>query len=104
MTSGSIRSIRDLVVEVQFDGEMPDSGEVLVTNSPLNGILLVDHLTDKNLAVCLNIMGDRGLQKNMIAERTGHGLEIPVGPAVIGRVFDALGHSLDGKALPSQNL
>ncbi len=104
MTPGSVRSIRDLVVEVQFDGEMPDSGEVLVTNSPLNGILLVDHLTDKNLAVCLNIMGDRGLQKNMTAERTGHGLEIPVGPATIGRIFDALGRPLDGKALPSQNL
>lgn len=104
MTTGSVRSVRGLVIEVQFDGEMPESGEVLVTNSPLNGILLVDHLTDKNQAVCLNIMGDLSLQKNMTAERTGHGLEIPVGTAVIGRIFDALGRPLDGMALPTQNL
>src|SRR6476646_677519 len=104
MNSGSVRAIRDLVVEVQFDGDMPDSGEILVTNSQRHGILLVDHLADNKMAVCLNVMADRSLEKNMTAERTGHGLEIPVGPAAIGRIFDALGHPLDGQALPAKGL
>jgi len=101
MTAGVIRSIRDLIVMVQFDEDMPDSGEVLTTSSPQRGMLLVDHLTDNNTAVCLNVIGDKSLQKNMTAERTGRGIEIPVGSPTIGRIFDALGRPLDEQPIAS---
>lgn len=100
MTSGVIRYIRGLVVGVQFDSDGPEAGEVLVAANSTKAILLVDHLDDDNLAICLNVMNDLSLTKNMPAERTGRGIEVPVGNVTIGRVFDALGRPLDGQAMP----
>src|SRR3982751_66592 len=97
MTTGSIRSVRELVVDIQFDEDPPMIGELLVAHSPSKGLLLVDHLNPGNIAVCLNVTGDETLQKNMPAERTGKGIEIPVGDITIGRVLDALGRPLDGE-------
>lgn len=106
---GSIRSIQELVVMVQF-AEEPEIGELLVAASPKRGLLLVEYLSDNNTAVCLNITGDMSLQKNMNVERTGRGIEVPVGDKSIGRIFDALGRPLDGqppadpKQVPFKNI
>jgi F-type H+-transporting ATPase subunit beta len=96
VNSGSIRSIEELVIRVQFDGDVPGIGELLIAESPNKGLLLVDHLITGNIAVCLNVNNDVSLQKNMPAQRTMKGIEIPVGEQTIGRVLNALGHPLDG--------
>lgn len=95
MSYGSIRSIKDVLVTVVFDDDMPDVHEVIVvdgTNTPL----LVDSLQPGNIALCLNIQSDRRLQKGMQVARTGKSIEIPVGEEMIGRVVDALGLPIDG--------
>src|SRR5690606_27313103 len=46
---------------------------------------------------CLNIGGDYGIQKGESVTRSGQSLEIPVGDAMVGRVWDAMGRPLDGK-------
>lgn len=99
MSSGIIRTIKGLVVAIQFDTDVPEAGEILVAESPRRGALLVDHLDDDNIAVCLNIFEDRSLQKNMAVNRTNRGIEVPVGEETIGRIFDALGRPLDGLPL-----
>jgi F-type H+/Na+-transporting ATPase subunit beta len=99
VNTGSIRSVRELVVIVQFDGDMPVLGELLVANSQAKGLLLVDHLISGNNAVCLNVNNDTSLQKNMTVQRTMRGIEIPVGDITIGRVLNALGQPLDGLPL-----
>lgn len=96
MSAGSIRSIRDIAVMVQFDQDVPAIGELLVAQSPSKGLLLVSSLSEGRIAICLNVTGDRSIEKNMLAERTGRGIEVPVGPPTIGRVFDALGNVIDG--------
>lgn len=101
MSAGSIRSIKDLVVQVQFDEDGPEAGELLLAATTDPAALLVDHLADNNVAVCLNLLGNKSLQKNMKVERTRRGIEIPVGPSVVGRVFDALGRPLDSQPMPS---
>lgn len=100
MSQGFIRSIRGLVILVEFDEDGPDIGEVLVAADQSRTPLIVNHLKTGNVAVCLNILGDDSLQKNMAVTRTNKGVEIPVGQAVLGRIFDALGRPLDGIALP----
>lgn len=100
MSAGSIRSIKDLVVQVQFDDDGPEAGELLLAATSSPTALLVNHLADNNIAVCLNLFGNKSLQKNMKVERTRRGIEIPVGPPVVGRIFDALGRPLDGQAMP----
>lgn len=103
MNSGVITSIRDLVVRVQFDESSPQIGEILTVDSANKGVLLVDRLADNHSAVCLNILEDKSLHKNMAVHSTGRGVEIPVGPQTVGRVFDALGRPLDGKVLGDTN-
>jgi F-type H+-transporting ATPase subunit beta len=100
MSNGVVRAVRDLVVLVQFDEDGPEIGELLVTQNQNHSILLVDHLNSGNIAVCLSVFSDRSLQKNMVVERSGQGIEIPVGGPTIGRVLDALGRPLDGIAMP----
>jgi len=100
---GSIRSVRGLLVSVQFDGPGPDIGELLVARSPNKGLLLVESLEENNTAACLNVMEDETLIKNMIADRTGRGIEVPVGSTMMGRVLDALGRPLDGQPLPDSS-
>jgi F-type H+-transporting ATPase subunit beta len=99
VTLGSIRSIRELVVHVQFDEDPPPIGELLVARSPRRGLLLVNNLAEGNVAVCLNVNNDDTLMKNMPAQRTNKGIEIPVGDITIGRVLNALGQPLDGLPL-----
>lgn len=97
MSEGSVISIRDLVIKVQFDDDVPASGEVLIVDTETGGKLLVDKIDRGGIAVCLNIESDRAVQKGMKVKRTGKGIEIPVGKATIGRVLDALGGPLDGQ-------
>lgn len=95
MSQGVIRSVKDVLVTVVFDDEMPDSHELLVVDD-ISTPLLVDSLQPGNVALCLNIQSDKRLQKGMQVARTGKSIEIPVGEQMIGRVVDALGLPIDG--------
>jgi F-type H+/Na+-transporting ATPase subunit beta len=97
MSEGIVRSIRDLVIKVQFDEDPPLSGEIVIVQNELNSQLLVDSLLPGGIAVCLNIESDRTLQKGTKVKRSGKGIQIPTGPKTIGRVFDALGRPIDGQ-------
>ncbi len=97
MNAGTIRSVKDLVVHVEFDDAMPGVNELLnVTIGERTVQLLVSSLQPAT-AICLNIQGERGLQKGMTVTATGHSVEIPVGDVLIGRVLDAMGLPIDGQ-------
>ncbi len=96
MTAGTIISIKDLVIRAQFDDEAPRVGELVVVGNGFETKLLVDHLEPGGIALCLNMRTDRRIQRGMSVERTGRGIEIPVGDVTIGRILDALGEPLDG--------
>jgi F-type H+-transporting ATPase subunit beta len=102
MSQGVIKSVRDVLVVVMFDDDMPETHEVLVVNGT-NTPLLVDSLQAGNQALCLNIQSDRRLQKGMQVARTGKSIEIPVGDEMIGRVVDALGLPIDGGPIVDGN-
>ena len=95
MSRGYIQAIHDMVVHVEFDDDLPAVHEMLVvgqTGTPL----LVDSVYGGNRARCLNIQGDRTIQKRMVANGTGRTIEIPVGDVFIGRVVNAMGQPIDG--------
>jgi len=97
MSAGHVVSIKDLVVRVQFDESAPRIGELLVVDNTYDTRLLVDHLEPGGVAFCLNVRSDRRIEKGMLANATGQGIEIPIGDPTIGRILDALGDPLDGK-------
>src|SRR3990167_6714100 len=97
MSQGIVRTIKDLVVSVQFDEEPPTPGEVIVVQKDPLAQLLVDSLLPNGEAVCLNISSDSDIKKGMIAETTGKGMEIHVTDQAIGRILDALGQPVDGQ-------
>jgi len=97
MNTGTIRSIKDLIVHVQFDDESPEIGEVLIVDNGFDTALLVDHIKANGVVVCLNIRTDRRLYKGMEVKHTGKKVEVPVGNATVGRILDALGQPLDGQ-------
>lgn len=106
---GYIQALRDLVVHVVFDDELPQIHEVLAVDNDNHTMLLVENLYGGRYARCLNLQADRTLQKGAVVIGTGSSLEIPVGEAMIGRVVDALGRPIDGQgpiddALPRRNI
>lgn len=103
MSQGVIQSVKDVLVTVVFDDDMPDSHELIVV-SGTNTLLLVDSLQSGNVALCLNIQSDKRLQKGMQVARSGRSIEIPVGEEMIGRVVDALGLPIDGGAAISGDI
>lgn len=97
MTNRTVSTIKELVVTVQFDDDVPSIGEILIVDNPAGTKILVDSLKQGGLAVCLNIRSDRSIQRGMSVKRTKKGIEIPVGEVTIGRILDALGEPLDGQ-------
>lgn len=95
-SKGIIRVLRDLVIKVQFDQDIPEIYEIIEVDNEQRTPLLVDSLEKGDTAICLNISADRSLQKNQTVTRTGHSLQVPVGEQMIGRVFDALSRPIDG--------
>ncbi len=96
MSAGRITSIKELVVVVQFDEDIPNVNELIVVQNEFSTELLVDHLTPGGMAACLNVRSDLRITRGMPVERTRRGIEIPVGDTTIGRIISAVGDPLDG--------
>ena len=101
---GVVRSLKGLVLKVQFDENVPDVNEILLIDNDLASPILVSSLDRGDTAVCLNIGGDYSIQKGDLVSRTGKSLEIPVGDAMIGRVWDAMARPIDGKPQLEQSV
>jgi F-type H+-transporting ATPase subunit beta len=97
MGKGIVRVLKDLVIKVQFDDDMPDVNEMIYVDNKNKTPLLVNSLDHGDMAICLNIAGDRSILKGATVTRSGHSLEIPVGDEMVGRVWDAMGRPIDGK-------
>ncbi len=96
MNPGHIIAVKDLIVRVQFDDEVPKVGELLIVDNGFETKILVEQLAPQGVAICLNVRSDRRLQHGMAVNRTGKGIEVPIGPKTIGRIFNAFGEPLDG--------
>jgi F-type H+-transporting ATPase subunit beta len=94
---GIVKTIQDLVIYVEFDKNFPKIGEIIIIEATeKKAPLFVDNIKEDGTAICLNIMSDRSIKKGMEATRTGHGIEVPTGDKIIGRVLDFMGNPLDG--------
>jgi F-type H+-transporting ATPase subunit beta len=100
--SGRILSVRGPVIDVVFRGELPKLNEALrVVDRRRTLILEVQQVLEPRRVRTIALGHTDGLMLGLTVERTGGGIQVPVGPATLGRIFNALGEPLDGQALPT---
>ena len=91
---GTIVAIHGLTVEIQLIGERPEAKELLAVDDHPEVFLEVNFFRN-NRAICLNLNNDAVIACGQRTNRTHKKVTVPVGPATMGRVFNALGEPLD---------
>ena len=91
--TGRVISVGDGIARI-YGLENAMSGELLTFPGDLAGMVL--NLEEDNIgAVILGF--DSNIKEGDEVKRTGRIMEVPVGPELVGRVVDGLGHPIDGK-------
>jgi F-type H+-transporting ATPase subunit beta len=99
--TGRILNVRGSVIDVAFPGELPQLNEALrVANGRSELILEVQQILEPRRVRAIALGQTDGLIRGLAVERTGGGIHVPVGPATLGRIFNALGEPLDGQEPP----
>jgi F-type H+-transporting ATPase subunit beta len=98
IANGKVVQILGGVVDVEFTGQMPEIYDAveIQREGQLPVVLEVqNHLGGKQVrGVALD--ATEGLRRGMDVKNTGAPITVPVGPATLGRMFDVLGHPIDG--------
>lgn len=103
LKEGRIVAIAGPVIDVEFPPDaMPELNGALTLELDLDGTKstitaeVAQHIGDSRVrAVCLKPTD--GLKRGQPVKNTGRGLAVPVGPGVLGHVFNVLGQPLDAK-------
>lgn len=94
---GTITAIHGDIVEIGFEGTLPDINDALIVKkSDGTGVFLEVHQHVSNTTVKAIALGfTEGLRRGMPVEPGGGPLRIPVGKACLGRVFNVFGDPVD---------
>ncbi|MAQ16655.1 MAG: F0F1 ATP synthase subunit alpha [Sandaracinus sp.] len=93
METGTVLSVGDGIARLYgLDSAM--AGELVEFPGGVMGMVL--NLEEDNVGVAL-FGADTGIKEGDTVKRTGRIVEVPVGPALVGRVVNALGQPVDGK-------
>lgn len=95
--SGLVTAVRGNVVDVQFLPPLPLRHHQLRTGKEGQVILEVQSHINADTVRCMALTPTRGLACGMPVQNTEHGLEFPVGEALLGRMLNVFGDPIDGK-------
>src|SRR5579871_6333977 len=98
---GRVAAIHGVVVDIDFpQGQLPPIRHALrvVRDGYPPLILEVQAHLSPGTVRCISLARPAGLQRGLSVEDTGSPVMVPVGDSVLGRVFDVLGHPIDGGA------
>ncbi|WP_417272478.1 F0F1 ATP synthase subunit beta [Celeribacter halophilus] len=96
-TEGHIAAIRGGVVDVHFDGAVPNIHDLLYAGDVA---LEVSALIGQGLVRAIALAPVRGLGLGMTVRATGGPIMVPVGEGVLGRMLDVFGAPIDGGPVP----
>jgi F-type H+-transporting ATPase subunit beta len=105
MNKGKIIEIRGVVVDVQFDTDASTKVYDALTIQTLDAstkekkelVLEVEALLGDGVVRALAMGDTNGLRRGMEVTNTGKGIEVPVGPETLGRIFNVLGEEIDAQ-------
>ena len=97
MKKGSIVQVSGPVVDVAFPaGELPGIREALTVEADgVRRVMEVAQHVDSATVRCVMLAGSEGLARGMEVEAPGHPIQVPVGEATLGRMFNVLGQPID---------
>lgn len=98
MNNGKIIQVMGPVVDVVFDGTLPkikDALEVYVDGKRL--VMEVSQHIGSSTVRCIMLAASEGLCKDMEVIATGDAIKVPVGEKTLGRLFNVVGDTIDGK-------
>ncbi len=87
------------VVDVEFpDNDLPYIKDALeVDNHGKRCVMEVAQHVGNNTVRCIMLSASEGLSRDMEVVATGSGIKVPVGNQTLGRLFNVLGETIDGK-------
>lgn len=99
MTKGRIVQVMGPVVDVEFpDNDLPYIKDALeVDNHGKKCVMEVAQHVGNNTVRCIMLSASEGLSRDMEVVATGSGIKVPVGNQTLGRLFNVLGETIDGK-------
>ena len=96
---GTIAQVLGPIVDVEFkDGKLPAINDALTVQ--LNGaeqVMEVAQHVGGNTVRCIMLSPSEGLGRGVEVTASGAPIEVPVGEKCLGRMFNVLGHAIDGR-------
>ena len=98
--NGKIIQVSGSVIDVEFPaGNLPKIREALTVS--LDGqtrVMEVAQHIGRHAVRCIMFSESEGMYRGMEVTATGNNIQVPVGKAVLGRMFNVLGNTIDGGA------
>ncbi|MBV8564495.1 MAG: F0F1 ATP synthase subunit beta, partial [Methylobacteriaceae bacterium] len=94
--SGRITQVIGAVVDVKFDGHLPEILNALETKNGGNRLVLevAQHLGETSVR-CIAMDTSEGLVRGQEVTDTGEPISVPVGDACLGRIMNVVGEAVD---------
>ena len=98
MSKGKITQIIGAVVDVKFDGELPEILSALECKNGDNMLVLevAQHLGESSVRT-IAMDATEGLKRGDDVTATGAAIQVPVGPETLGRIINVIGEPIDEK-------
>ena len=97
LNQGSIVSIRGSVVDVLFENRLPEPKSLLKAGTDRQVALEVMTYLGSKLVRTIALNPTQGLARGSVVINTGYPLQVPVGNALLGRMFNVFGETIDGQ-------
>ena len=96
--NGKIVQVIGAVVDVQFDGELPEILTALEANNSGSKLILevAQHLGENSVRT-IAMDSTEGLKRGDTVQNTGAPISVPVGPETLGRIINVIGQPIDQK-------
>src|SRR5688572_13631666 len=101
---GKVKQIIGAVIDVQFDGTLPDIYNALELKKENGDILVLEvqqHLGEDSVRT-IAMDGTEGLVRGTKVVDTGKAIAMPTGEAIKGRLFNVTGDAIDGLPVVSK--
>ncbi len=94
---GAVVQVIGPVVDVRFDGELPQINEALVIEGESPVTLEVQYHLGGQVVRAVAMQSTEGLSRGATVTATKQPITVPVGKPTLGRMFNVLGEPIDGK-------